>query len=46
MLSIDGQLSEAELLHLEIVEKIFEQRVNILKSSSGNFKKLIGLSIR
>lgn len=46
MLSVDGQLSEAELLHLGIVEKIFEQRVNILKSSSGNFKKLIGLSIR
>ena len=46
ILSVDGQLSEAELLHLGIVEKIFEQRVNILKSSSGNFKKLIGLSIR
>ena len=46
ILSVDGQLSEAELLHLGIVEKIFEQRINILKSSSGNFKKLIGLSIR
>lgn len=46
MLSVDGQLSEAEMLHLGIVEKIFEQRINILKSSSGNFKKLIGLSIR
>lgn len=46
MLKVDGELSEAEMLHLGIVEQIFEQRLNILKSSSGVFKKLIGLSIR
>lgn len=46
MLTVDGELSESEKVHLNIIEQIFEQRVNILKSSSGIFKKLIGLSIR
>ena len=46
MLSVDGDLSASEKVHLNIIEQIFEQRINILKSSSGIFKKLIGLSIR
>ena len=40
----DGILSEAEKLHLNIMEQIFEQRINVIKSSSGSFKKLIGLT--
>lgn len=43
-LAVDGNLSSAELTHMSILESIFEQRINILKSSSGNLKKLIGLS--
>lgn len=43
-LAIDGNLSSAELTHMSILETIFEQRVNILKSSSGTLKRLIGLS--
>ena len=40
----DGILSEAEKIHLNIMEQIFEQRINVIKSSSGSFKKLIGLT--
>ena len=40
----DGKLSEAEKIHLDIMEKIFEQRVNIIRTSSGSFKKIIGLA--
>lgn len=40
----DGILSEAEKVHLNIMEQIFEQRINVIKSSSGSFKKLIGLT--
>lgn len=46
MLEIDGMLSEGEKVHLNIIEQIFEQRINILKSSSGVFKQLIGLSMK
>jgi hypothetical protein len=40
----DGMLSDAEKIHLEIMNKIFTQRLNILKSSSGVLKKILGLS--
>ena len=40
----DGELSEAEKVHLDIMEKIFEQRVNTIRTSSVSFKKIIGLA--
>ena len=40
----DAELSEAEKVHLDIMEKIFEQRVNTIRTSSGSFKKIIGLA--
>jgi hypothetical protein len=45
-LAVDGMLSEAEKLHLRIVEQIFEQRIEILKASSGVFKQIMGLTNR
>ena len=39
----DGMLSEAEKTHLQIMEQIFEQRVNTIRASSGSFKRIIGL---
>lgn len=45
-LTADGMLSEAEKLHMKIIEQIFEQRINILKASSGIFKQIMGLSNR
>ena len=44
ILSQDGNLSSAEKLHLNIVESMFQKRLETLKSSSGVFKKLIGLT--
>lgn len=43
-LSVDGKLSDAEKVHLEIMGAIFKQRLNNLKSSSGLLKKILGLS--
>jgi len=45
-LAVDGMLSEAEKIHLRIVEQIFEQRIDVLKASSGVFKQLMGLTNR
>ena len=44
ILSQDGNLSSAEKLHLNIVESMFQKRLETLKGSSGVFKKLIGLT--
>jgi hypothetical protein len=44
VLAVDGMLSDAEKIHLEIMNKIFTQRLNVLKSSSGVLKKILGLS--
>ena len=43
-LSNDGMLNDAERIHLDIMGKIFQQRLNTLKSSSGSLKKILGLS--
>lgn len=43
-LSVDGMLNEAEKVHLEIMSTIFKQRLSILKSSSSQLKKILGLS--
>jgi hypothetical protein len=41
-LSLDGELSDAEKRHLNIVKKIFESRVGILKSSREQFVSILG----
>lgn len=43
-LAVDGALSEAEKIHLDIMGAIFKQRLNTLKSSSGVLKKILGLT--
>ena len=45
-LATDGILSEAEKLHLNILEKLFERRVDTLKASSSSMKTIIGLTSR
>lgn len=45
-LASDGILSQAEKVHLEILEKLFERRVDALKSSSSALKVIIGLTSR
>jgi hypothetical protein len=41
-LSIDGELSDAEKRHLVIIQKIFESRVGVLKSSRERFITILG----
>ena len=41
-LSLDGELSDAEKRHLNIIKKIFESRVGILKSSREQFVSMLG----
>ena len=41
-LSLDGELSDAEKRHLNIIQKIFETRVGILKSSREQFVAMLG----
>ena len=41
-LSLDGELSDAEKRHLNILQKIFESRVGILKSSREQFVAMLG----
>ena len=43
-LAVDGMLSDAEKIHIDIMGTIFKQRLNNLKSSSGLLKKILGLS--
>jgi len=43
-LANDGMLNDAERIHLDIMGKIFQQRLTTLKSSSGLLKKILGLS--
>jgi hypothetical protein len=43
-LSKDGKLSEAERIHLRVVETIFKNRIQQLQTSSDIFKKLLGLT--
>ena len=43
-LSEDGKLSDAEKIHLQVVQSIFENRIEQLKTSSDTFKKLLGLT--
>ena len=43
-LSKDGKLSDAEKIHLRVVESIFKNRIDQLKSSADTFKKLLGLT--
>ena len=45
-LNTDGMLSEAEKVHLNILEKLFERRVDTLKASSSSMKMIIGLASR
>ena len=45
-LTTDGMLSEAEKVHLNILEKLFERRVDTLKASSSSMKMIIGLASR
>jgi hypothetical protein len=45
-LAVDGMLSESEKVHLEILEKLFERRVDALKSSANTMKAIIGLANR
>ena len=42
-LSTDGKLSEAEKLHLRVVESIFKNRIQQLQTSADSFKKILGL---
>lgn len=43
-LSKDGKLSDAERIHLRVIESIFTNRLDQLKSSAQIFKQLLGLS--
>jgi hypothetical protein len=43
-LARDGKLSEAERMHLRVVETIFKNRIQQLKTSSESFKQALGLS--
>ena len=43
-LSADGKLSDSEKIHLRVIESIFNNRIQMLQTSSGTFKKLLGLS--
>ena len=41
-LSLDGELSDAEKRHLNIIQKIFQSRVGVLKSSRERFMTILG----
>jgi len=43
-LSVDGSLSDAEKVHIDIMGTIFKQRLSNLKASSGGLKKILGLT--
>ena len=43
-LSADGKLSDSEKIHLRVIESIFNNRIQMLQTSAGAFKKLLGLT--
>jgi Fe-S cluster assembly ATPase SufC len=43
-LSIDGNLSDGEKRHLEIIKKIFSSRKDAIQKQKTTFNKLVGIA--